>query len=102
MHWKENPDEEERWGGIRHGCDALVAGVGRLRREYSGPGINQPPLTIKIPPDAVNDVTRTPVADDSTSTNIEPTEPVTSDVSPTGPVNFRPEHGGNDSSDRER
>ncbi|MEE3141361.1 MAG: hypothetical protein VX307_02105 [Chloroflexota bacterium] len=56
-----------------------------MRREYSGPGINQPPLTIKITPDAVKDVTRTPVADDSTPTTIEPTELVTSDVSPTGP-----------------
>ena len=33
----------------------------------------------------MKDVTRTPVADDSTPTTIEPTEPVTSDVSPTGP-----------------
>ena len=49
------------------------------------PGINQPPLTIKITPDSVKDVTRTAIADDLTPTTIEPTEPVTSDVFPTVP-----------------
>ena len=39
------------------------------------PGFNQPPLTIKITPDIVKDVKQTPVPNDSTPTNIEPTDP---------------------------
>ena len=46
------------------------------------PGLNQPPLTIKITPGAEKDVTQTPVANDSTPTNIEPTEPTTPVVIP--------------------
>lgn len=39
------------------------------------PGFNQPPVIIKITPDIVKDVKQTPVPNDSTPTNIEPTDP---------------------------
>jgi hypothetical protein len=39
------------------------------------PGLNQPPITIKITPDIVKDVKQTPAPNDSTPTNIEPTDP---------------------------